>query len=189
MSRELEENSVKQVRNWGSPLPENKASYIPLLWKTERVEKPDDIEQVVANVDYQGVYAFVGRHDAYNGPTVLYIGRCGQGSNSDGSDGTSAQKLKERIPQSFRRHFVCNTSFYSDCWDFRVLFAKVKDVGLIASVEKLLIIAHSPPCNKHYVSKFFDDDFRLIILNCGEKRELMPVVAGIYHHEDDYFPK
>jgi len=151
------------------------ARVVALEWTAHTV--PDDDAEALGLTGIEvprasGVYALTGRHDTHHSDSVLYIGQ--------GDD------IASRMPSSVRDH-VCEMNkrtvagFYSDVWDLTLRWAELS-VGLLASVERLLLMSHSPAFNSQLVRRDGprDDELDLLIFNAGRKGPLLPIVAGWY---------
>jgi hypothetical protein len=162
--------------SWGRS-SEAQGLFVPLWWRSASVEKAAQIDDVVRDVTRPGVYAFEGRHDAHSNRSVLYIG--------------SSQTLSQRIPQSFLTLSYQSSNdrwYFSDCWDVKVLYAEVveEQQELIPHIERLLIVAHAPPFNNHAVRSPYEGPQNLIVMNCGEKRHLLPTLVADYYQKNGW---
>ena len=119
-----------------------------------------------------GVYAITGRHDAHSGTAVLYIGQ--------------AANLRSRVPHSLEdhlseRHARGQRTLVSDVWDLTIRWARVaRDIRL--TVERLLIMSHSPPFNSQTVRRSLPrkDEHPFVVMSAGRKGPLLPVIAAAY---------
>jgi hypothetical protein len=156
------------------------ARFVALWWDARTIPDRHDVNltnELRGIPAASGVYAICGRHDAHASPGVLYIGRA------------TRRPLSKRILESVEdclseKHDGDQRALFSDVWDLTIRWARLR-YGLTASVEKLLIMSHSPPFNSQAVRRAIveDDEHDLVIMNAGRKGPLLSVVAGAYQAE------
>jgi hypothetical protein len=151
------------------------ARFVALWWDSRAIPDRDDVNLAHELSDVprsSGVYAVIGRHDAHSGQAVLYVGK--------GID------LQNRIVASVREslseeHANGQRALFSDVWDLTIRWARVAP-PLLDSVERLLIMSHSPPFNSQGVrrAEITEAENDLVVMNAGRKGPLLPIVAGAY---------
>lgn len=151
------------------------ARFVALWWDAHVIpeqHKPDLRAAVSQAFSDPGVYAITGHHDSQSGHGVLYIGK--------------ADVLSQRLPKSIQEHLSETHGngqrlLYSDVWNLTIRWARLSQ-SLLISVEKLLIMSHSPPFNSHGVRRgqVESAEYDLIVMNAGRKGPILPIVAGAY---------
>ena len=151
------------------------ARFVALWWDSRVIPDRHNValSQELSEVPHSsGVYAVTGRHDARSGQGVLYVGR--------------ADDLPTRIVTSVQdslseQHANGQRTLFSDVWDLTVRWARVS-TALLTSIERLLIMSHSPPFNSQLVRRVKPTDVEhdLIVMNAGRKGPILPVIAGAY---------
>lgn len=151
------------------------ARVIALWWDARRVAEWDagSLNPALKDVPAaSGVYAVTGHHDAHHAEGLLYFGK--------------AKNLSERVPDSIRdclseKHASGQELLFSDIWDLTIRWARL-EVTLLADVEELEIMSHSPLFNSQGVRRKTAQatQLDLIIMNAGRKGPLLPILAGAY---------
>lgn len=152
-----------------------RARFVALWWDSLALSDRHDVDlpgELARVPKASGVYAVTGRHDAHHGPGVLYIGK--------GKD------LPRRIVTSVKKslseeHASGQRLLFSDVWDLTVRWARVESF-LLHSVERLLIMSHSPLFNSQIVRRVkpTDAEHDLVLMNAGRKGPILPIIAGAY---------
>lgn len=152
------------------------ARFVALWWHAHAIPERHEVDfgAELLNIvpSGSGVYAATGRHDTKPGGGVLYIGM--------------ASDLATRVPTSIaetlgEKHANGDIMLFSDVWDLTVRWAEVSE-QVRASVERILIMSHSPPFNGQWVRRQFatKEEHDLVVMNAGRKGPLLPIVAGAY---------
>src|SRR5262245_55103649 len=119
---------------------------VALWWDARSFPERDDVDvrsELSGVPQGPGVYAVTGRHDAFSGHGVLYVGQ--------------ASDLSTRMPTSIHEclselHADGQRMLCSDVWDLTARWARVS-ADLLGGVERLLILSHSPPFNSQGVRR------------------------------------
>lgn len=151
---------------------------VTLWWDARAIRERDDVDvrsELLGVPQEAGVYAVTGRHDAFSGHGVLYVGQ--------------AIDLATRMPASIYEclsevHANGQRLLCSDVWDLTARWARVSP-ALLGGVERLLILSHSPPFNSKGVRRgsSLPEDYDLIVMSGGRKGPLFPIVSGAYQTE------
>ena len=161
---------------------EKKIELVALRWSGFPLRQTMDgkVSELPGGEISKGVYAIEGCHDAHVHHTVLYIGS------------SPKQVLSDRLLQSVDDLFFDKSADrrkgtsvrpYADVWNLTLRWAPVHEESLVEPIERLLIIAHSPPFNSKHVRRRWAQgrEIGLLVLNTGFKGRLMPAVSGHYH--------
>lgn len=176
---------AKNSLQWGRAVPAVMRC-VALEWHSVPIHTVDGAvshaEMLESVGEHCGVYAFEGKHDAFPGGAILYVGLARGKGTSDRN-----APLRKRIPDTFKRFAYRDTPrgqqrAFADCWDLVFHWAKA-DPGLIDDVESVLIRAHAPPFNAQEVRGELDFT-DLVVLNAGAKGRLIPVVSSLWHASD-----